>query len=159
MKARIRFTEYGTWILINFGFCVLPIFISGYFVHGFDNGVISSFISFIYTTLICSIYAYKNGNENNFIFFGAWLVVIFFLLLYVSYPEKISYDTYCYIRSNPTKVCFITIFLILIISLILNNKSLEDVVERKLTEKIQKNASKIGKDVNGMLQQLKNEKP
>jgi len=45
------------------------------------------------------------------------------------------------------------------ISLILNYRNLEEVVERRVSEKIQKNASKIGRDVSGMLQQLKKEKP
>ena len=160
MKAKIRFTEYGTWILINFIFCILPLIISAYFVHSIDDTIISSFISFIYTTLICSIYAYLNsGIQNKLIFCLALLFLLFFLTIYTIYPEKLSRDTYSYIQVNASKVCLITLLAVMAISLILNYRNLEEVVERRVSEKIQKNASKIGRDVSGMLQQLKKEKP
>src|SRR5579872_2286747 len=126
MKARIRFTKYGTWILINFVFCIVPLIISGIISHNIDDSIITSFISFIYTILICGVYAYKNsGKENDFIFYITWLLVICFLVTYIFFPKTFPPDINQYIRNNAFNLCLWVLIVVMLISLLLNFKHLE----------------------------------
>ena len=158
MKTKIRFTKYGTWILINFVFCLLPLFISAIISKSIDDNVITSYISFLYTLLISSLYVYTSTKKvNELVNYSGIFLIVCFIVFYILYPSILPKNITEYIRRNSLELSGIVLLIVFTFSLILSYRSLEEQVERLFNEKLQQRANGVEEKVKGMLETLKEE--
>lgn len=157
-KAKIRFTKYSSWLLVNFVLCILPLILSAIISRKIDDNIITSYISFTYTILISGLYVYKNsGKENELIFWLTFILTVICLGLYILFPKLFSQNFNNYIRCNSFVIGLIILFVVIFFSFLLNFRSIEEQVDRLLIKRPQESAAKVESNVRGYYETLKRE--
>lgn len=156
VKFFVRVEKYGSWLLVNYLVCLIPLFITALIEDKINDNIILSYISFSYTTLISGLYIYKNrGDENELVFWSVILMTSFLLIYYILFPNVLSDWQVVYIRHNAIEICLSSLTIIVGISLRLCYKSIEENVAMTFRDRQMKKTKEIENNFTSMLKKLK----
>ena len=113
------------WLLINVLFCLLPLIISALLNERITNSIISSLVSYSFTLTISSIYLFeKFGKPRNPLKWTGVFLAFLFLGFYVYFPDLANIQIKQFITRNSIWVCSFVLGVTLLITYVLNFKSL-----------------------------------
>lgn len=156
MKNKItllRLKIYFNWLLINVGFCLLPILISYLLSEDLNDNIVSSSISYSFTLLIVSLYLFDRFSEpeSSFKWFGI-LVSFILIAFFIIYPELLNDYHRNFFRKNMMIILLIIIATALFFSFLLNlkpmNESAEKLAESKKFVKARETSQNIDEWIN-----------
>ena len=139
----IAFRKYFNWFLINFGFCLLPLFIALLISGNITDDLFLSFIAYSYTLVITSLYLFDcfRPPESMLNWLGFFLALIL-LASFVLYPEHLSMYLKGGTLSNQYVLCGIILLIVMIVSFFLNHPSIkEEIAKQKASTTFQKAAN------------------
>lgn len=150
---------YFNWLLINVGFCLLPLVISIPIGDGITYSIISSFVAYLFTLLITSLYIYdRDGESESTLKWTGFLLAFLLLATYIFYPNLASPRQMKWIENRLYVLLGGVLILTLIMSFLMNLKSMNLIAHEKEEAKIFKKAKKTGSKMEGMIEQMKNKK-
>lgn len=155
--AQLRFQKYFNWFLINFVFSLLPIAITWLVAGELADSAFLSLIAFVYTLMISSLYLFKKLNKatDSSKEYITWVVVLLLIIFYVLYPHLLSGNILKTIISLKTEITLSILVGAMILSFILNFKSLEDDIDNAQRKKPFEQAIEIRKKFSKMEEDLK----
>lgn len=130
-RTLLRLRIYFNWLLINVGFCLLPIFISYWLSEELNDNIVSSSISYSFTLLIVSLYLFDRFSEPESSFKWLGILVSFFLIaLFIIYPELLNDRYKLFLREHMIAILVLILTIALIFSFFLNLKPMNESAEK-----------------------------
>jgi len=155
----ITVKTYFNWILINAGFCLLPLFFAWLIVKDLNDSIISSFISYSFTLIISSLYIFDRLQKPESSL--KWLSILFAIVLmgiFIFYPGLASVSQLSWINKNLGNLLVLILVVTLVLSFWLNLHTMNNEIKKNQQNVKYKAAKETGQKVDGMINELKKEK-
>lgn len=136
-RLSFRLQIYGSWFLVNFILCLLPLGLSLIMKNSNVQGIFLSLISYSYTLIIGGFYlyeTYKKSDTSLLLKYVTWFMIILLIAFYCLYPHTLILPISELISTNLLSFSLGLIALVFFIFLFLNFKELEYRVDKDFNE-------------------------
>ena len=145
-----------TWFLVNFILCIAPIIYCGIVQNDYGDDIFQSYIAFIYTLMLCSLYIYYYvDDKSDIVFWSGLLFVVISVFFFCIFPKSLPPSRLSFVQSHKWYFTVGMFCLALVISFLLNKDTLEDLVEKSIQKKKFKQAEETKSRVSKMSDTLK----
>ena len=149
---------YLNWILINAGFCLLPIFTS-YIINGnLNDSIILSTVSYSFTLIIVSVYLFDRLSQPESLLKWISFFIAFILISsYIIYPGLLNEIQLELIHRNDVTILLTFTIISLIVSFILNLKAMNEKAKDLTTKRIFNESDESGSSIEKWAKKQKNQ--
>lgn len=161
LKLKVKIKLYSVWFMVNFIICLIPIVVA--LITGNERSqVFSSFLSFLFTLLISSLYLFENfiymKDEKILpdpLRWGTITWVFILMTIFMLYPEMKSIAIKPFMEKNIEIIALLFFLCTLYLSFLLNNPSLQNTVAKRLKELKDQELRKVKEDAQKMEEELR----
>ena len=153
--------QFIKWFLINFIFCLIPVYLSWAIANEITLEIYLSFVSFSFTMLISSAYIFSKLEKPGIGWiFLTFFVAIVYMLLYIFYPHfenNLDIWVASFLYTNKYMVLILVLLCTAGLSLYLNRNSIRAASQDKEVEETQDKKQNMEKNFKGITQKLQEE--
>jgi len=153
-----RFQVYGSWFLVNFILCLLPLGLALIMQNSNNQGIFLSLISYSYTLIIGGFYlyeTYRKSSSSILLKSLTWILILLLISFYCIYPNALISSISNSITENLLSISLIILLIVFVMYLFLNIKELEFRVDKDFNESQIKKSKKVTNNYNKTLEEVR----